>query len=465
MKDNMFQLIPNWAYSYNEFWDTVRKRNLRFIIIRYLAGIGLFSFLIIGQNYLQLKFSSSQIYSITVIAFSILCYNIIIHIIHSKISCISPRNFHCMHLSIIQMILDLTALMLLVYFTGTIHSPLYVFFIFHMVIGSLILPRPLIFLICFVVIIGYSILIYLQQINLVYSHIIIGLHSSEPLNTASSVIIFLLVFIFMMIFTVIIASRIALNLLSREGQLKETLDQLNKAEIAKQKYIMGVVHEIKTPISAAQTLIDLILYKLVGPLDSKVEEKLHRIKYRSEEALYLINNILKISNLRILHSTKSESLDIAKMIKEYLENKLDSFEAKNIQLHKEDIRTIKKLIIGEKDLVNLVISNLLSNTLKYVENDGNVEIVIRGDNENFILEICDDGIGIPEKDIKKIFEQFYRATNIKSLKVEGSGLGLSLVKEIITLHHGTISVKSPSRLSKKNRPGTCFIISLPYRRD
>ena len=81
-----------------------------------------------------------------------------------------------------------------------------------------------------------------------------------------------------------------------------------------------------------------------------------------------------------------------------------------------------------------------------------------------MLTISDDGIGIPEKDLTKIFNDFYRASNAKKISSEGSGLGLSVVKKIIERHDGSISVKSPSRMSKKDQPGASFIIELPLKR-
>lgn len=457
----MILLVPRWAANYEEFWLTIRRRNLWFIKLRYLAVLSLLSFLAVGEWILKLNFSSTQVIAVLTIDFSILSYNVLIHLIRPRVS-IDPKKFNAMHLSLMQIILDLSALMLLVYFTGTIESPIYLFFIFHMVIGSLILPGYLIYGTCGVVIFVYSLLIYLQQIDLIDTHILRGIYKVQPDHPTIYIIIFILFFSAMMVITVLIANRIANNLLRREGQLRETLEKLNEAEKTKQKYIMGVVHEIKTPVSAVKSLVEIMLQKFLGPISDAIEEKLLRISERSNEALALINNILRISRLKLLEDTEKEPVFIEKIIEERIDEKLDLFREKNIKVTFQDTRTDSKSFIGDKDLIELAFSNLISNEYKYVEPGGHVLIKIYDENEILCVEISDDGIGIPGKDLTKIFDQFYRASNTKRNKTEGSGLGLSLVKEIVNHHRGTIKVESPSQIGNKNRPGSCFIIKLPY---
>ncbi|GAB4133568.1 MAG: hypothetical protein Fur0015_06800 [Ignavibacteriales bacterium] len=456
---NMGLLIPNWTYNYPEFWNTVRRRNLWFIKIRYLAAVGLLLFMISGQYFFELKFSDTQIQAFILISFSIFVYNVFFQVIRQYVFC-DPEKFNCMHLSLMQMIADLTALMLLVFYTGLIESPVYVFFIFHMVIGSMILPGIIIYSICVIVVSIYSILILLQRNEVIPTHQISGLYNSPVNYTLSHDIIFIIVFCLLMFMTVILANRIARNLLKREEQLRTALHKLNDAEIVKQKYIMGVVHEIKSPIAAVKSLVEVILKKFVGPISNEVEEKLKRVNVRVDESLELINNILKISKLKLLEEAHFENFDLTALIKELAEEKSDLLQNKNINL-RVSYDTKKEIICyAEKDLIRLALSNIISNSIKYMENNGNILIELEEDESSITLKVIDDGIGISEKDTNKVFDQFYRGSNLNKLNTEGSGLGLSLVKEIISLHQGKISVESPSKISSINRPGTCFTIKL-----
>jgi len=459
----MILLVPKWTYEYPEFWNTIRRRNIWFIKIRYCIALSVFGFLIVGHNLLSFNFTPLQIKAQILICLSIILYNVIIDYSKSIVGII-PSEFNAMHLSLMQILLDFTVLMLLVYYTGTIESPFYMFFILHMVVGSLILPGYLIKTICFIVIAIFSLLVYLQRIDLIESHFIRGItiDLTRPLNYD---VLFLLVFATIMISTVFIANRIARNLLKREEQLRQTLIQLDEVEKSKQRYLMGVVHEIKTPISAIESIVDIILQKYVGPISEEVEKKLLRIKERSGEGLIMINNILKISKLKLLEQVETDEILIDEIIKEFLEENIDKTDYIKLSIKFTDDREIKKPLFGDKELLKLAISNIVSNSAKYVENSGILDILVKDINSQLFIDISDNGIGIPEGEINKIFDQFYRATNTKSRKTEGSGLGLSLVKEIIARHGGTIKAISPSRIGNEVHPGTSIIIKLPYQAD
>jgi two-component system phosphate regulon sensor histidine kinase PhoR len=107
----------------------------------------------------------------------------------------------------------------------------------------------------------------------------------------------------------------------------------------------------------------------------------------------------------------------------------------------------------------LAFSNLLGNAVKYTHEGGRIHFDISEEGNNkLLLEIADDGVGIPEKELPKLFKQFFRTSNIKHKGYEGTGLGLSIVKEILGQHDWEISVESPSRLSDNIGPGTSFKI-------
>jgi two-component system sensor histidine kinase VicK len=122
----------------------------------------------------------------------------------------------------------------------------------------------------------------------------------------------------------------------------------------------------------------------------------------------------------------------------------------------------QEILKGDAVLLELAFSNLIGNSIKYTNPGGVVEIVVEdGKSEKEIeVEVCDNGIGIPEKDREKIFREFFRASNVKHKSYEGTGLGLSVVKQIIEQHGGKISFQSPSRLADENGAGTCFRVTL-----
>ncbi|GJQ63805.1 MAG: hypothetical protein SCALA702_28580 [Melioribacteraceae bacterium] len=453
----MIALVPKWAHHYDEFWTAIRRRNLWFIRLRYFFALLLLVFLVAGETLLAFNFDSSQKIAIFSTFLLILGYNLAVQIIRPKIQCV-PGKFNCLHLSLVQIILDLSALFVLISYTGIVESPIYPFFIFQMIVGSLILPGYVIYTMCGIVTVVYSLLIVLQYKGIVASNYISGLYLQPRTLSESYIILFIMVFASMMAISVLLANRIARSLYKREQELRENIEKLHEAEFAKQKYIMGVVHEIKTPVSAVQSIVDLILQKYLGPVNEKVEEKLIRARKRSEEAIELINNILRISKLRLLNVTNQEKVILYDIISSMIDKYAERSRTKGIDVSFYDNKGYHGEIIGDKVLIELALSNLICNAIKYNTRGGIVRIKVERSGENVIVEISDDGIGIPKHEQSRIFEQFFRGANTKNCEYEGSGMGLSLVYEITQRLGIKIATESPSRIARPDRPGTTFLV-------
>lgn len=459
----MIRLIPTWATQYDEFWNAIQKRNLWFIKLRY-GAVALLSFLLLGIEFiLELPLTKIQLTAIIIITLSILVYNVILQRLRNFVK--PTAKFNNLHLSLLMMVLDLFSLTLLIHFSGGIENPLYMFYIFHMIIGSMILPGIIIYSIATAVIISFSLLVFFEYYGIVQHHAISGLLNNPVFDNLNYIFILLAVFMFMMYVSVALANKIARQLYEQEQKLWDSIDKLNKAEKVKQKYVIGIVHEIKSPIAAVESYIDLILGNFVGPVSKDVEEKLLRAKTRTDEAIKMINNILHISRLRLLDEITEEEIPIVQVVESLLSKQKVVADSKNITLTlQKDCKEENKLF-GDPVLLELALSNIINNALKYIGKNGRIDISIKPENENCVVEICDDGIGIPVEDQEKIFDEFYRASNIKHKGYEGTGLGLSLVKQIITKHNGTIKVISPSKLQTNERPGTSFIVTLPVKKN
>jgi len=456
----MIKLAPAWTYDYKEFWETIRNRNIWFIKIRYGAVLMLLVIYATATYIMKLKFSSEQNIVIIGLLFFILLYNIVLTYLRKFLSS-EPGKFNPLHFSLLQMLLDIFALMLLVYFSGSIETPLYMLFIFHMIIGSLILPKNVIYTIATVVVTVFTIIVIGEYNSVIPHHHLVGFFSSEQKENFNFIVATLGIFIFTIYTTVLITNRIASRLYKREQELKETLDKLNEAEKIKQKYMMGIVHEIKTPIVAAQSIIDVITRGYYGEIDKKIEERLNRIKLRTDEALTLINNILRISKLKLFNEISKEKIEVIKILNDVIKEHKENINRKNIILKFNNYINGNTLVEADKTLLKLVFSNVLGNAIKYSVANSEIEILIKYNLMNIVIEFNDMGIGIPEKDLKNIFNQFYRASNISTGKYEGSGLGLTLVKEIIERFNGKIEIKSPSILGNEEFPGTSVKIFLP----
>jgi signal transduction histidine kinase len=458
----MISLIPSWAHNYNEFWDAIRRRNLWFIQMRYWAFLMLMGILLFSYLVLKIEYSSIQLIACLIISTSIFIYNGILHYVRRYLKC-EPGAFNPLHFSLLQMVLDLIALLLLVYFTGGIESPLYMLFVFHMIIGSLILPGFAVYSMAFISYILLCGLIILEYFGIIPHHHLAGLLGVELSGNLYFVVSYMLTFGFTILLSVYLANGIAKQLYKRERDLYDSLIKINAAEKEKQKYIMGIVHELKTPLAAISSYLDLVLQKFLGPISKEVEEKIARAKFRSDEGIGMINDVLNVSKLKLYDEFDEEDVNLAGLVAAIIRNRKDTAEAQLISLTFNDERTKKEKIRGDKFLLNLAISNLIGNSIKYGVDEGKIVVTLKNKNGNQVVEVCDDGIGIPKEDLTKIFNDFYRSSNAKKIITDGSGLGLSVVKQVIERHGGTIKAESPSKIGSMSNPGTCFIIQLPVK--
>lgn len=457
----MFNLVPVWAKHYEEFWLTIRRRNLWFIKLRYGAVAMLLLLILLPKYFLGIELSDTQNFSLLLVTISILIYNIIFHYIRRFLKHDTDK-FNPLHLSVLQMVFDLMSLMLVVYFTGSSESPILLFFVIHMIVGSLILPGFVIYAFAAVIVFVFWGITVGEYYSVINHHHIEGYIPVELYKNFNYVLAINISLAFLVFIIVLIANRMANQLYKREQQLVESIEKINSAEIEKQKYISGIVHEIKTPLSAVHSYLDLVLQKFLGPLDEVVEEKLVRARRRSEEAINLINNVLKISKLKLEDSLIIEEVDLATILARAIKVAKVNADAKVVKLSLVNKRKQKHKIEGDPLLIQIALSNIINNAIKYNNMDGLVEITIDEDENNLIIIVCDNGVGIPAFEIEKIYNDFFRASNVKKMGVEGSGLGLSVVKQIVERHNGTIEIQSPSHLSTSKYPGTCVKITLPF---
>ena len=227
---------------------------------------------------------------------------------------------------------------------------------------------------------------------------------------------------------------------------------------------MSVVHDLKTPIAAATTYLNMILDGSLGRVPEPLERPLERSRIRLNNAISIVNDILQLTQLKLSAKPEIARVNLTELINEIYQEMRILFVAKRIRFStwinsEEDI-----FIEAEPQLLKLGLSNLISNTHKYTEKGGRVEIHIKDEDENVTIEIADSGIGIPHDEQQKIFQDFYRSSNAKKKGIEGTGLGMSVVLHIIRQFNGRIRVESPSQLADgEEHPGSAFFITLPKK--
>ncbi|MEN8077253.1 HAMP domain-containing sensor histidine kinase [Clostridioides difficile] len=273
----------------------------------------------------------------------------------------------------------------------------------------------------------------------------------------------LIIFVLILIAVVIVVSLIYLSLSNRKRakESKVLLIESIQREKIKTDFIVTISHELRTPLNIIINAANLLKLRLNNnEVDSVFfNEKLDYIMKNSNRLRRYINNLIDVSKLEMGYmNTNFTNENIVSVIEDVTLTIVDLARSFNLEVifdteEEEIITAIDKLKIER------VLLNLLSNAIKFTKEGGIIMVMVRRENDNVAIEISDNGIGMSEEIQKHVFEKFKRADLNEGLnrQNEGSGLGLFIVKGLIDLHNGEISLKS------KLREGTKFIITLPIK--
>jgi signal transduction histidine kinase len=446
-------LIPKYVQIYDEYFKTIKRYNNWFIELRYAAILSLVTLLLILNILPGIQLSFFQNISIIIITAIILIYNF-----HFNNLIKLKKKEDQVVLSFIQIVADLVSLSALIYLLGGIEAPIFLFYIFHVIIGSIILPVGVVYSLVSICLLVFTILSSLELVGIIPHQKIIGLFNFEFYNNLNYLVVFLGIFASLIFISIFITSKIVKDLYEREQQLKRALDDLCQAEKSKQKYVAAVVHELKSPIAAASSILDLILGDFLGDVSEVIKDKVVRAKERISESIQMINQMVRFSRFKLLNKIEIEHVNLSEMIRKYILSIKPLAEKKNIYINVKQNQEDDIFLNCDRNLFELVFSNLFNNAVKYNNQNGEllVELIVK--DELLTIDISDTGIGIPKSDKEKIFEEYYRASNVK--QVEGTGTGLNIVKSIIENHNGTIKFYSPSKINSEIGTGTTFSISL-----
>ncbi|MBL7208441.1 MAG: HAMP domain-containing histidine kinase, partial [Desulfobacterales bacterium] len=220
--------------------------------------------------------------------------------------------------------------------------------------------------------------------------------------------------------------------------LNRMFDRLQYSFAMQKQFIVDASHELKSPI----TLLSLFLEDSTHRQDLPESFRLSLIRQVDilQRMSRLVKNLLDLSALEMKESLAVTELDLPDLVKSVHEDYAEVVEARQIEMV---IDIPEDLVIrGDRDYLHRAMVNLVDNAIKYNTKGGRIEITVEAKNTNVYVSISNSGKGIPEEDINRVFEQFYRVEKSRSLQHGGSGIGLAIVKRIIELHGGSISIES-----------------------
>ncbi|MEQ7798481.1 ATP-binding protein [Pedobacter sp. ASV1-7] len=238
------------------------------------------------------------------------------------------------------------------------------------------------------------------------------------------------------------------------GAKKREIEELKKQEKFRREFLSNVSHEFKTPLFAIQGYIETIQDCLKE--DPEMAAKfLDKADKNVERLSYLINDLDSISKLETGEvPINYERFDFVPLAREVMEGLEDTANKKHIKLSFKDKYTHPAFVRADREKIRQVLINLIHNSLKYGKENGSTAIKIFELHDQYLIEVTDDGIGIDEKHLARLFERFYRIDSHRSRQEGGTGLGLAIVKHILEAHEQIISVRSTLQI------GTTFAFTL-----
>lgn len=224
-------------------------------------------------------------------------------------------------------------------------------------------------------------------------------------------------------------------------------------EKIKKDFVINVSHELRTPLTAIKGFVET----LTEDVDKKHKRYLEVINRHTERLIHIVNDLLLLSKLEEKKDAlEIEAVDLKKLIQNVGKMYKHKLEAKSLSLKLEIEKNLPSLQADPFKIEQLLI-NLIDNAVSYTE-QGSITISACQQDGQISLEIEDEGIGIAQTDLPRIFERFYVVDKSRSRQLGGTGLGLSIVKHIVLLHNGSISVESTPNV------GTKFSILLPIEK-
>lgn len=236
--------------------------------------------------------------------------------------------------------------------------------------------------------------------------------------------------------------------------VKEYLNQIELEKQIRQEFFSNASHELKTPITSVQGYAELLESGIIQEEGQK-KDFIRRIKKEAINMSNLINDILMISRLETKEAEVLKGdVRLSILLKDIIDS-LKPLAASHEVIINMDCKPICIYANGQQ--MKELLGNLLSNAIKYNKPGGQVWVKVREEDRNLIIQVKDNGMGIPKESLGRIFERFYRVDKGRSKKQGGTGLGLSIVKHIVNFYQGTITVHS--ELDK----GTEFIVKIPIQ--
>jgi signal transduction histidine kinase len=446
-----------------------------FVKMRWLVVLGIVAVAMAAKYLFNISFS---IYPVFVICLFLLAYNLWMFMWNRRLAQDDTELVikRAQASGYIQVLLDLAVLTVLLHFTGGITNPFVFVYVIHTTAASILLTKRRAYELTTIAVAMAALLAFLEISGIIGHVNLVGFVPVTLYHQANfvwSVIVTLAVLTYTSTYiTTAVAGELRLQHLKmdllRDQLLKEDELELQRisAEVTRLKdektsfirLLNVVTHDLQAPLVAVQSCISYVLDGYAGEVVEEQKSWLQRGSRRIDSLLLLITDLLDIPRIE-LGQLKPEMAELS--LNDVITNSLAGLD---ILAEKKGLKFLVELpvkspvIFGSSRRLQQVVTNLTNNAINYTEN-GEIKLVLSETDDDVRFEVIDTGIGVPPKDIPRLFDEFYRGSNVES---KGSGLGLSIARRIITAHGGKIWAESP--VPETGR-GSKFVFIIPKNQN
>jgi signal transduction histidine kinase len=353
-----------------------------------------------------------------------------------------------------QISADLFILATILHLSGGIENPFAFFFVFHMIIASILCSKLQSYLQATLAVLLFGGLAILEGSGIVAHYGLTGFAGHDLYRDGTFVLGFLFVFTVTLYLVVYMTTSIGEQLRTQQESLEKANFQLREKDQVKNEYVLRVTHDIKGHLAAVQSCLDIVISEMIGPLNDKQKDMVGRASRRTTKCMEFIAALLTLTRMKLTGRLNVERFSLRKSLFNVLALVQNRAQSKSILLNHQ-IDPAVDMIEGEAVLIEETVTNILLNAVKYTPAGGRVGIEVKQDGAFVRVRITDTGIGVPQADLTRIFEEFYRADNARATERDGTGLGLAFAKQVVERHGGQIWAE--------NNPagGSTFTFTLP----
>jgi signal transduction histidine kinase len=399
-----------------------------------IAALGIATY--IASNYLGVSLPVRKLY---VLAALLVVYNFLLFDLLNYITWGGKRPSHKAISRIItfQISADLFILTAILHYSGGIENPFFLYFVFHMIIASILLTPRQSYLQATLALFLFGLMVFLEYQGKIAHYKLTGFVSHELYRDSLFVSGTFGVLATTLYLVVYMTTSISALLRKRQADYEQANLQLKGKDRLKNEYVLRLTHDVRGHLAAIQSCLEIVSERIAGQLNEKQADLIERAYRRTSKCMLFVTALLKLTRLKMGGDMEMSYFPLKNVFFNTVAAVEDRAAAKSINLNYQIDSSIDE-VYGESTLIEEAITNLLLNAIKYTPEKGTVLLSAKEQKDSILIQVSDTGIGIPEAEKNRLFEEFYRASNARKVERDGTGLGLSIVKQVAERHGGTV---------------------------